>query len=93
MDRVRAHIFIFGRVQGVFFRSHAKETAQSFGLVGWVRNNPDGTVEILAEGSKEKLEGFIKWCREGPLFAKVEKTEVEWEKANREFDSFEILYE
>ena len=58
---MQAHIRIYGQVQGVFFRSYAKEVADRLGLVGWVKNNPDGSVETVAEGSKEKLEEFVKW--------------------------------
>jgi len=61
-------------------------------LVGWVKNTPDGKVEIVAEGDKEKLEELIAWCKKGPLFAKVENVEVEWQESTGEFSSFEILF-
>ena len=88
MDRVR--LIVFGQVQGVFFRHHAREFAQSFGLTGWCRNAPDGTVEIMAEGSKENLSRLIEWCREGSPGATVVNVEVSWEKATGEFSGFEI---
>jgi len=89
---MRVHIFVSGRVQGVFFRSRTQEEAEKLGLVGWVKNTPDGKVEIVAEGDKEKLEELIAWCKKGPLFAKVENVEVEWQESTGEFSSFEILF-
>lgn len=78
-------------MQGVFFRSSAKKVAESLGLVGWVRNNDDGSVEALAKGSKENLEKFVSWCKKGPLAATVERVEVNWSKATGEFDKFVII--
>jgi len=89
---MRVHIFVSGRVQGVFFRSRTLDQAKKLGLFGWVKNTPDGRVEIVAEGDKEKLEELVDWCRKGPLFAKVEEVEVEWQESTGEFSSFEILY-
>lgn len=88
---VRAHFFVSGDVQGVFFRRTAKLEAEKLGLVGWVRNRNDGGVEAVAQGSKNRVDAFIKWCRHGPPFAKVENVEVEWKKNLEDFDSFEIL--
>jgi len=88
---MRVQIRIFGQVQGVFFRSHAKEVADRLGLVGWVRNNSDGSVKVLAEGPKGKLEKFIKWCQVGPSGAQVEKVDVDWYQRSGEFSDFEIL--
>lgn len=84
-------IKISGKVQGVFFRKSAKDEADRLGLVGWIRNDADGSVETLAVGPKEKLEEFIKWCKSGPPLAEVENVEVEWKNQNLEFDSFNIL--
>lgn len=91
-DVKQVHILVSGRVQGVFFRSRTQEEAQKLGLVGWVRNTSDGRVEIVAEGKKEKLEELISWCKKGPLFAKVEDVEVEWQEPTGEFQSFEVVY-
>lgn len=60
MHRVRLRIK--GRVQGVFFRASAKESAMNLGITGWVKNQPDGTVETVAEGEQEALDRFIEWC-------------------------------
>ena len=78
----RADIKIFGQVQGVFFRHSAKREAERLGLTGWVRNNDDGSVEIRAEGPRDKLEEFIVWCKKGPPAAKVERVEIEWGSEN-----------
>lgn len=88
---VRAHFFVSGEVQGVFFRRTAKLEAEKLGLVGWVRNRSDGGVEAVAQGPKNKVDAFIKWCRHGPPFAEVEKVEVEWKKNLEDFEEFEIV--
>ena len=85
----RFHIFVSGRVQGVFFRANAVEIANKLLIKGWVRNLKDGRVEIVAEGSKEKLKEFIEWLKEGPMLAKVVDIVVEEEKPTGEFDNFE----
>jgi len=71
------NIKIYGRVQGVFFRDSAKERANKSGIYGFVRNEPDGTVYIEAEGEEENLKKFLDWCHQGPLMALVEKVELE----------------
>ncbi|MBI3282545.1 acylphosphatase [Candidatus Curtissbacteria bacterium] len=83
-------IKIYGSVQGVFFRRSAKEEADKLGLVGWVRNRDDGSVEVLAVGPQQKLNEFVVWCKKGPPFAKVENVEVDRQEA-QEFDAFDIL--
>jgi acylphosphatase len=65
------HLVIKGKVQGVFFRASTKDKANELGINGWVKNMPDGNVEILATGNKDQLENFIEWCRRGPKQAKV----------------------
>ena len=70
------NIKIVGFVQGVFFRLTAKEQAEKLGIKGFTRNEEDGSVYIEAEGDKESLDKFIKWCYEGPETARVEKVEV-----------------
>ncbi|UCG90967.1 MAG: acylphosphatase [candidate division WOR-3 bacterium] len=89
---IRAHLYISGIVQGVFFRSHTENVARSLNVTGWVRNLSDGRVEVVAEGSKEKVEELIQWCHKGPDFASVEHVEIHWEDAMDEFKDFEIRY-
>lgn len=88
----RVHLIVSGDVQAVGFRFTAIEVARDLGLVGWVRNNPDGTVEILAEGPKEKLENLITWAKKGPFLAKVDEVKTEWGKAIGEFENFDVRY-
>ena len=80
-----------GRVQGVYFRDFARIHAQRLGLVGWVRNLPDGTtVEVLAEGARPALEQLLACLREGPPHAHVARVDVEWSTALGESDSFRV---
>jgi len=72
------HLVVSGRVQGVWFRAGTREQALKYGLCGWVKNCPDGTVEIHAEGEKEALEHFIAWCRKGPPAALVTTLDIMW---------------
>lgn len=70
------HFLISGRVQGVGFRISTQHEAQSLGLHGWVRNLPDGRVEILAWGDSRAMQAFETWCRHGPPHARVTDTEI-----------------
>ena len=84
-----AHIIVHGRVQGVCFRAGTKEKADELGLLGWVKNRPEGTVEIHAEGEKPRLERFIAWCRKGTPAANVTLLDIDGVMA-KEFKSFDI---
>ncbi|MFP4045893.1 MAG: acylphosphatase [Candidatus Aenigmatarchaeota archaeon] len=90
MSRARAHLFISGLVQGVFFRKNTKRQAKKRDLVGWVRNLDDGRVEAVFEGEKDNLEGMIEWCHQGPRLADIERVETEWEDPTDELESFRI---
>jgi acylphosphatase len=87
---VRARLFISGTVQGVSYRASTQEQARPRGVVGWVRNLDDGRVEALLQGSKDKVEELVQWCRKGPPAAKVEKVVVSWEEVGDEFKTFEV---
>ncbi|MGB6881743.1 MAG: acylphosphatase [Microgenomates group bacterium] len=89
---IRAHIFIEGRVQGIFYRVWILRQAQHIGLTGWVKNLEDGRVEAVFEGPKSKVEKMVKECHKGPRLAGVKHIEVIWEKATGELDTFEIKY-
>lgn len=84
MDRVRARLKIYGRVQGVGFRWSMQREAKKLGLSGWVRNLPDGTVEAVIEGDEERVEALIGWAHQGPRLAMVKKVEVKWEEPRGE---------
>ncbi len=86
--RKRWHIWVSGRVQGVFYRASTAEVAEQLGLTGWVRNLPDGRVEIVAEGGEEGLQKLLAWCRQGPPAARVTSVEVQQEAATGEFERF-----
>jgi len=89
---VRAHIFISGRVQGVFFRSNMRNVASRYGVTGWVRNLPDGRVEAVLEGREDAVMRVLEWAREGPPLARVDDVEVFWEEYKGEFKDFRIRY-
>ena len=67
-------------MQGVFFRVETERRARSLGLAGWVRNNPDGTVEAVFEGDRERVESMVDWCGRGPALAEVDTVDVDWEQ-------------
>ncbi|VAX18671.1 Acylphosphate phosphohydrolase, putative [hydrothermal vent metagenome] len=91
MEKSRAHIFVSGIVQGVFFRASAVSEANRIGgLAGWARNVKDGRVEIVCEGDRAKVEKLIDWLFKGPEYSQVEDVEVAWGKATGEFIHFEI---
>ncbi len=90
--KIRAHILVSGIVQGVFFRANTAEKARELSLLGWVKNLPDGRVEAVFEGEKEKIEEIIDWLKSHPGMSKVEKVEVDWQEAKGDFENFEIRY-
>jgi acylphosphatase len=79
VSEARARVVVHGRVQGVFFRVETRDRARSLGLAGWVRNAPDGSVEAVFEGDRERIESMLTWCRRGPSLARVDEVEAEWE--------------
>ena len=91
VEKVRTHIFISGRVQGVFFRQFIQEKTQELGLFGWVKNLDDDKVEAVIEGDKEKIEKILIYLKKGPLLAKVENIEISYEQYQGEFKEFSIL--
>ena len=74
-DTRRAHLRVYGRVQGVYFRVSTREQALALGLCGWVRNRRDGTVEIVAEGSLAAVDALCAWAESGPTHARVDRME------------------
>jgi acylphosphatase len=90
--KARVHVFVSGRVQGVFFRAETADMADRFGLAGWVRNLPDGRVEALFEGEKEDVEKALDFCRRGPSGARVQNLDLKWEDWKGEFQDFRVAY-
>lgn len=89
-DKARVRVIVSGRVQGVAFRQSAVDEAQRVGVVGWVRNLPDGRVEVVAEGERAAVEALLAWCKRGPRLARVEDVRVTHEPFRGEFDAFRI---
>ncbi len=88
MAKIRAHIIISGRVQGVFFRYTMEQVASKFDVTGWAKNRFDGKVEAVLEGDKKNVEKVIEWSHNGPPGAVVENVEVDWGKYTGEFNKF-----
>lgn len=86
------HLVVSGHVQGVFYRDFVKKTAESLGLKGWVRNNPDKTVEVVAEGKEEELKKLLEKCKKGPGAAKVADIDVKWNDFTGDFREFSIIF-
>lgn len=83
-DKVRAHVFLTGRVQGVFLRQEAYDRAVEKRIAGWIKNLDDGRVEVVLEGPGVPVRAFLGWLHIGPPQAKVEDVSVEWEEVKGE---------
>ena len=92
MVQKRIHIFVSGRVQGVFFRQSTRVIAIKNNVNGWVRNLDDGGVEIVAEGETQNIDNFVIWCKTGPANSRVDEFELIEEICNKEFEIFEVRY-
>ena len=89
-DEVRVEMKVSGRVQGVWFRQSTCDRGRQLGVSGWVRNLPDGRVEVTAEGTKARLMDLVAFCREGPPTARVDDVDVRWSEAQGVSGAFEI---
>ncbi len=92
MAKIRAHLIISGRVQGVYFRYSTEQEATRLGLTGWVRNLRSGEVEAVFEGSEKEVEEMVRWCHHGPPGAVVREVKEERGPATNEFSRFTIAY-
>ena len=90
--KVRVHVYVRGRVQGVFFRSETQDEAARHDVTGWVRNIPDGRVEAIFEGEKKNVDKLIEFCRRGPPGAHIAEVEVSREAYTGEFKNFKVRY-
>ena len=92
MSNVRAHVFVSGQVQGVFFRQSIREKAQVYGVTGWVRNLDDGRVVAVFEGEEEDVKALVDFCRKGPRGAVITDVDVTFERFTGEFRNFKVTY-
>jgi acylphosphatase len=90
--KIRAHVFIRGKVQGVYFRQNTRIIAKRYGVVGWVRNLKDGRVEVVLEGNEMDVNQVIEWCYAGPPKAAVNDVDINYEKYTGEFREFKVNY-
>ena len=88
----RLHAVVRGDVQGVGFRYFVQRKAQQLGLRGWVRNNDDGSVELVAEGGRDQLEELKRALQEGPRMARVDRVETQWSAATGNLRGFELAW-
>ncbi len=86
------HLFVKGKVQGVFFRQALKVMAKKKNVFGCVKNLKDGRVEAILEGEDVNVSSLVEWCHAGPANARVEDVEIRNEKYKGEFSKFEVLY-
>ena len=91
-EKIRAHIIVSGRVQGVCYRQDTVKQAQKLGLSGWIKNLDDGRVEAVFEGEKKSVEKIINWAKKGSVFARVLNLNIDWQEYKGEFSNFEIKY-
>ena len=87
-----AHVFVSGRVQGVFYRASTREIALIHHLTGWVKNLSDGRVEAMLEGKKGNIEEVVEWCRSGPPAAAPSNLEIKWLNYSGSFNDFTMRY-
>ena len=91
-NKVRKHIYISGRVQGVGFRANARQKAQTYGVNGWIKNLFDGRVEAVVEGDKDSVQQMINFLKRGPSFANVTDVEINDEPPTGNLSNFSIKY-
>ena len=90
-SRTRAHVFVSGRVQGVYYRASTRDRAREAGVDGWVRNLDDGRVEAVFEGPEEAIESMIEWCKTGSRAAEVKAVDVTTEPPEG-IEGFEVRW-
>ena len=91
MAAKRVNLIIRGRVTGVFFRAATQREARRLGVMGWVKNRNEGSVEILAEGDEDSVKEIISWAHHGPSAARVDSVDVRWRSYTGEFSDFRIV--
>ncbi|WP_049983083.1 acylphosphatase [Halorubrum sp. BV1] len=90
-DRTRAHVYVSGRVQGVYYRATTRDTAREAGVDGWVRNREDGRVEAVFEGEEAAVREMVEWCETGSKAAEVDAVDATYEEPEG-LDGFEVRW-
>ena len=90
-EQTRAHVYVSGKVQGVYFRATTRDTAREHGVDGWVRNLDDGRVEAVFEGEEGAVETMVEWCHTGSPRAEVDEVAVEYDEPQGE-RGFEVQW-
>ena len=89
---IEMYAVVSGKVQEVRFRNYAQEAATSLGLTGYVKNLPDGTVEVVAQGLPDTLKEFVEYLNEGSSLSKVDSVSIDWRSVSEVYDEFSLLY-
>jgi acylphosphatase len=89
--KTKAHLLVYGKVQGVFYRASAQQEAHRLGLRGWIRNLPSGEVESEVEGEEAEVEEFVAWCRQGPPRSLVSQVTVDRTPYQGSYSTFQII--
>jgi acylphosphatase len=92
LSMIEMYAVVTGKVQGVRYRTYVQESATSLGLVGYVKNLSDGTVEVVAQGMPDTLKDFVEYLNEGSLLSKVEGVSVDWRSVRKTYLEFSMLY-
>jgi acylphosphatase len=92
MSNIRVRLIIEGRVQGVWFRDSTRRQAVGLGVCGWVKNRPDGKVEVLAEGQEDVVKTLVTWCHHGPSHAGVTRVDEVVEPWQGDYSTFDIVF-
>ncbi len=92
MGNRRAHIEVFGKVQGVCYRYYTVEKATALNITGFIRNRMDGSVEIVAEGEEANIRDLIQWANQGSPASNVSDVRVDWEEYKGEFKNFTVKF-
>jgi acylphosphatase len=90
--KIRAHVIVTGKVQGVFYRAETAAKARRLNITGWVRNLPDGRVEAVFEGEEANVQKIIDFCRRGPTNAYVIDVDVRRQEWKGEYHNFTVRY-
>jgi acylphosphatase len=90
MSTKRVQVIVRGRVTGVFFRAATQREAKRLGITGWVKNRPDGAIEMVAEGEEEAIKEMVSWANHGPSAARVDGVDVRWRVYTGEYSDFRI---